>query len=297
MVNKQSKLKKNYKKEILDNYVVVTTVNKNYLKIFDLWYHYFESTEYKSILKVITIDQESEDYISEKSIETIFVEKPSSNFDKIVVWRFEIILNLLKQGKNIIQTDADAIWINPRLEQIVDDSYDIQISTEYGIPENVLSKWGFTLCTGFIIFHSNPNIISFVKSWIEKCVNVKGDQTVFNNLLLDNGIQWEQNNITKNTGFVKKLNLNIEAISYYTIGRTIEEESNISIFHPYLPSNNQNLKIIDLIKRLKLIDDDPFLDDLFRQVILNPKGWLISTIGWAAIIYHKGRRKLKERFN
>ena len=50
-------------KEILDNYVIVTTINKNYLKIFDLWYHFFSLTKYKTLLQVITLDKESDDYV------------------------------------------------------------------------------------------------------------------------------------------------------------------------------------------------------------------------------------------
>jgi len=67
-IQKAQSKKISIEQDILENYVIVTTVNKNYLKIFDLWYHYFKTTKYKSILRVITIDRESEAYISEKSI-------------------------------------------------------------------------------------------------------------------------------------------------------------------------------------------------------------------------------------
>ncbi len=284
-------------KEILENFLIVTTINKNYLKIFDLWYHYFKFSKYKSLLRVITLDKESDDYISKKSIYTIFIGKPTQNFDKIMIYRIELILEILQSGKNVIQTDADAIWVNPNLEEIVDKMFDIQISTEYGIPEEVLSEWGFTLCCGFAIFQSNKNVISFFKKWKENCVNDKGDQIIFNKLLLKYGMKWEQDSITKNTGYIEKLNLRVEAIDYFSIGRTIEGDSNLSIYHPFLPSNNQNLKIIDLIKRLKLIDDDPFLDDYMRSIVINPIGWILTTYGWAVIVYHKGRRKLRERFS
>ncbi len=284
-------------KEILENYLIVTTINKNYLKIFDLWYHYFKESNYSSILRVITIDKESDDYITKKSIETIYVGKSTSNFNKIVALRFEIIFNLLKEGKNVIQTDADAIWLNPNLESIINEKFDIQVSTEYGIPEDVLSKWKFTLCTGFAIFQSNENVISFIKQFLNLCFKINNDQVVFNQLLLQSGIKWEKDCITENAGYVEKLNLRIEAMDYFTIGRTIEDDSDLSIYHPFLPSNNQNLKIIDLVNRLKLLSDDPFLDDYMRSIITNPIGWIVTAYGWAAIVYYKGIRKIRERIN
>ncbi len=284
-------------KEILENYLIVTTINKNYLKIFDLWYHYFKESNYSSILRVITIDKESDDYLTKKSIETIYIGKSTSNFNKIVALRFEIIFNLLKEGKNVIQTDADAIWLNPNLESIINEKFDIQVSTEYGIPEDVLSKWKFTLCTGFAIFQSNENVISFIKQFLNLCFKINNDQVVFNQLLLQNGIKWEQDCITKNIGYVEKFKLRIEAMDYFTIGRTIEDDSDLSIYHPFLPSNNQNLKIIDLVNRLKLLSDDPFLDDFMQSIITNPIGWIVTAYGWAAIVCHKGIRKIRERIN
>ncbi len=280
---------------ILENYIIITTVNKNYLKIFDLWYHYFQKTNYASILRVITIDKESNDYISKKSIETIYLGKPTSNFNKIVVWRFDIIFNLLKQGKSVIQTDADAIWVDANLEHIINEKFDIQISVEYGIPEDVLAKWKFTLCTGFAIFHSNDSVLSFYKYFLEYCADIKDDQMAFNRLLLKNGMEWELKHITRNSGSLKKFNLLIEAVSYYTIGRTIEEKSDLSVFHPFLPSNNQNLKVLDLIRRLKTINNDPFLDSYRKSIILSTNGWISTAIGWTAVVFHKAIRNLKKK--
>lgn len=278
-------------KNILKNYLIITTVNKNYLKIFDLWYHYFEKSNYTSILRVITIDKESDDYISKKSIKTIHIGKPTSNFNKIVVWRFEIIYNLLQKGKSIIQTDADAIWVNPKLEPIINSKFDIQISTEYGIPEDVLAKWKFTLCTGFIIFQSNDKVLTFFKSFLKKCAGTKDDQVAFNHLLIQNGMKWDKDQITQNSGYLKLFNLHIEAIDYFTIGRTVEEESSMSVFHPFLSSNNQNIKVIELIKRLKTMNSDPFLDSYRHSILLSPKGWIVTTLGWFGVVYHKALRE------
>lgn len=281
---------------ILQNYLIITMVNKNYLKIFDLWFHYFEQSNYTSILRVITIDKESDDYISKKSIKTIHIGKPTSNFNKIVVWRFNVIYDLLQKGKSIIQTDADAIWVNPKLEPIINPKFDIQISTEYGIPEDVLAKWKFTLCTGFIIFQSNDKVLTFYKHFLNQCSETKDDQVAFNHLLIQNDMKWDMDQITQNSGYLKSFDLHIEAIDYFTIGRTVEEESSMSVFHPFLPSNNQNMKVIELIKRLKMISSDPFLDSYRQSILSSLKGWIFTAIGWVGVVYHKAIREFAKAY-
>ena len=279
----------NSEKDLFDNYLVITIVNKRYLKIFELWYHYFKSTGYHDILRVITVDRESEKFVSEKSIKTIYLNKTNSDFYQIIMWRFEIISKLIREGKNVIHTDSDAFWLKPDLPKIIKKGYDIQVSIGFGIPIRALEKWDFTLCTGFLIIKSNPRTIKFMDLWLQSCHRIEDDQIAFNEVLLDGELKWEFDNRLINRGRSEKFDLNIEAIDYFTVARTVEE--NISIFHPFLPSNNQNLKIIDLIKRLKLINNESFLDDYLNKILFDPYGWIISGIDWIIMISHKIKKK------
>jgi len=278
----------------LENYLVITTVNKNYLKIFDIWWHYFQRTKYKSKLKVITLDKESDRFISDKGIESIYIGKSSRNFSKIILWRFETIFKLLQQGKNIIHTDADAFWINPQLDSIVNEKFDIQVSIAYGIPTKAVENWGFTLCTGFMILQSNPKVLSFVKSWVDSCAEIKDDQISFNNLLLNEGVKWELTDNTRNFGHNVEYGLNIEALPVDLVSRKVRK--NLAIYHPYLPSNHQNFKVFDLIKRLRSIDNNPYLHKSFMKTLTSPLGWINSTYGWIAIMFFKAKKRATNFF-
>jgi len=281
--------------EIINDYVVLTTVNKNYLKIFDIWYQYYSKTSYKPILHVITLDKKSEEHIGGKSIKTISLNNPTNNFSKVIHERTKVIRDLLKEGKNIIHTDSDAFWINPKLDKIINKKYDIQGSIGYGIPYEAISKWGFAICTGFVIVHSNPNTISFSDQWANEVPKFFSDQKAFNHLLLRDGVEWRLNEVTKNIGYNKEFGLNIEAISHDIITRPINK--NAMIYHPFLPSNHQNIKIIDLIKRLKQIDNrNDFLDQHLKSVMYNPIGWMLTTYGWAGVVFHKGVKRIKQKY-
>jgi hypothetical protein len=278
--------------EILDNYLIITTVNKNYLKIFDIWYHFFCKSQYSSILRVITLDKKSEKYISKKSIRTIYSGKSSYSFSKIIQWRFEEIFKLLKQGKNIIQTDADAFWIDANLPIIINERYDIQTSIGFGIPTTAVKTWGFSLCTGFMIIQSNNRIFEFMQDWLTECSKVKDDQVAFNNIFLKNNFSWKSGQCTVNEGLCTKYKLKLEAIDIKLVSRPYNQ--NLQIYHPYLNSNHQLVKIKILRQRLhKLNAADNYINSHLSKALKNPLDWFSATYGWLMVLIHKTIKKMQ----
>jgi hypothetical protein len=293
MIENENKLAPNpVDQHILDNYLIVTTVNKNYLKIFDIWYHFFKTSAYTSILRVITFDKKSEGYISKKQIRTIHPGKSTNSFAKLIQWRFEEIEKLIEKGKSIIQTDADAFWINPKIEHVVNEKFDIQCSISYGIPPKSVERWGFTLCTGFMIIQSNCTVKKLMKNWIKEISRVKDDQVAFNNLILKNNPKWELKNVERNHCFCTKDTIYLEAIDTNLVSRTFKQD--MLIFHPFLDSNHQLKKIKILSEKFNNNEiGDQTIDQYFSSELNNALNWVIATIGCLNVVFYKFVKKMK----
>ena len=208
-----------------------------------------ESSGYLEHVIVITLDKKSDEFVKKKSLQSINKNTSSRDFYRIVLVRWKVIRELLSQGWNVINSDADAIWLNPLLHKIVNNTFDMQVSIGYGIPTEAVSRWGFTLCTGFMVFQSNARVIHFMDTWIELCLQIGDDQIAFNNILLDDEINWESTSISVNHANSLKHDLLIEAIHYKLISRELYDET--LIFHPYLSNYHQNIKFVKLTNILK----------------------------------------------
>jgi hypothetical protein len=286
--------------EIIDRYSIVTAIDKNYLKIFDLWFKYFERTNYLSCLCVIVYDDKSEKFIQEKGIiNSIRIKEKINHPRDIFVSRLTAIKKILETGKNIIHTDADAFWLNAKLESIIKEDFDIQISIGYGMPKSALKKWGFSLCCGFFILHSNNSTIKLLDKWIFKSIEMMHDQKALNELFIENVVQWRLNDTFYNVGFCQNLNINIEAIDYKKISR--KKEKGILIYHPYLSSKFQEIKLLTAISSLMKINSEKFLYSIYYKTLFDPSGWskvfyktLSDPLGWGKGFYKSLKRSFKK---
>lgn|GEM_PF-2585449 len=276
--------------EIVNNYNIVTAIDKNYLKIFEVWMQYFEKWNYTSCLKVIVFDDTSEEYINRKGISSIRVHEKIRNARDIYVTRLNAILELLKSGKHVIHTDSDAFWLRDLLPSVIKKDFDLQISIGHGIPKRAIKEWHFSLCCGFFIFQSNVNTLRFFEKWIAKSIEMNHDQNALNELFLDNTTHWKFDNAFYNEGFCSNLNMKIEAINYKIISRETNERE-IAIYHPYLSSPFEEIKLLNAITQLRKINDDKFLSSTYYKTLFN-------FFGWNRVLYNSIKRlilKIKKR--
>lgn len=258
-------------KRILEEYIILTTVNKRYLKIFEVWMEYFNQLHYTHILHVITYDKESEEYISRKGIRTIRVYDKVKTPNDIFYTRLKVILEFLKQGKHVVHTDADAFWLKDVLPAIANKDFDLQISIGYGIPESVLNEWGFVLCCGFYILHSNKNTINFFDQWMPRGVEKRSDQRALNELLLTHGMKWNCDSIERNTGCCSYFNLSIQAIDFNLVSR--KGKKGVWIYHPSLKVKYEQIKLRTALSKLMKIDDSTFLEKMYSKSYFNLSIW------------------------
>jgi len=239
------------------NYVIIASVDKNYLLMFQIWHSQFKKLKLKTELVVLTFDDESFRVINNKKIKCHRVFKTVSKPNDIYVWRLEIIKEYLQQKINVVHTDLDAFWFSKKVMNLPNDNFDLQISKGSGTPQNAFKNWGFTMCCGFYILNSNFNSLRFIDTWIEKSNNLNHDQKALNEIFLNDNIEWKENTDLNKIGFSKNFNLKIEVFNTATISRGKEEidKTKLLIFHPYLSSPTQSEKVSEVKRRLKTLNN------------------------------------------
>jgi len=98
----------------------------------------------------------------------------------------------LQDGYDVLLSDTDALWFKDPVERLVtENSCDIVISTEHDItsPPRFDEKYGYTLCTGWVVFKNTPGVIRYLDSVLaldeqQKKKNKYSDQAIFNHSLM-----------------------------------------------------------------------------------------------------------------
>lgn len=120
--------------------------------------------------------------------------------------RWHYILKLLEQGKHVLLSDIDSLWLSRRnLKEELEDS-DVDVFHAYGgtVPSFPLLQFqvqGFTLCGCLSWWRSTPKVLKFVRALVNECKCRRlhcrcqcDDQRVLNKLVAPGGdyeIEWD----------------------------------------------------------------------------------------------------------
>jgi len=276
-------------------YIVITSVDKNFLKIFGLWDIFFRRSDIDFKLHVACFDNESKNYLEKRGIEHSNINVRDYSSSLIWIHRLEIIRNFLKQGYSIIHSDLDAFWIHPEVKKIINPVYDMQMSIGHGLPKDIVKEWGFSLCCGFFILQSNDKMISFVEQWLIRAKDLMDDQIALNSMFHKIGLVWERTDDLYNYSYSEKYHIKIEAIAYQKIARIARlgdvDAGKVVVFHPYLGRDrSEEIKLLDAVYMIKDMKKKSFLNNLYFKT-------LIHTIIFRKYKERKELRKFIRRLN
>lgn len=135
------------------------------------------------------------------------------------IWlrRFQTVQVLLNSGMNVLMSDADAIWLKDPTDLLRGD-----IAASRGMmPSDVASRFGVSVCMGFVYFRSVAPVRMLVEEILDKGVQIPGekfdDQTEFNNKLVEHDLKF-----SKKLGYIES-----EEIDYGNV--SIGEDMTIDI--------------------------------------------------------------------
>ena len=107
-----------------------------------------------------------------------------------MMWKLMVTQDFLAAGHDVILSDTDALWLKDPVEDLFySNSNDVVASTVWAdnaFPPKFREKYGYTLCTGWIGFRSNPKAIGLLDRVMAKAKwrRETSDQRAFNNFLM-----------------------------------------------------------------------------------------------------------------
>jgi hypothetical protein len=93
-------------------------------------------------------------------------------------------------GVSIVQSDADALWFKDPIQPFfVEQPFDFMCSQGALYPQSAWERWGFVLCTRFIMIRGTPASERLLREVCQRGMAIPGfdDQVVMNDLLGDMG--------------------------------------------------------------------------------------------------------------
>ncbi|MDA4847451.1 putative nucleotide-diphospho-sugar transferase [Hoeflea poritis] len=188
------------------NTTVFTVINRQYTRIAAAW-----ATSVRSASgidpTIVCSDQESHTFLSDRgfSCDGAYMASEYSYWKKSV-WqnsgfksdsathtislKFPAALKYLNLGRNIIFSDADAIWLSDPLPEL--NLCDFDIAFQPGsFPRESKEAWGFSICTGFFALRAGEPARRLCSEAVE---NFSGDdQICLNGLLLNQyDVRWNE---------------------------------------------------------------------------------------------------------
>ena len=222
-------------------YVVLTTVNRRFLLMFDLWFRYYVDVGIGWPVHVAAIGAEACVAMQARVRrgQPLAVHPLPAGRGLVPVRRFLVVKALLDRGFDVVLTDLDAFWLSDGVRGLPDRRFDLQASIAYKWPPAAVAAWGFSLCCGFVIIHSTVATRRLMRQWIAQA-QTSDDQHALNHILMDHGMRWEHSGrVDGNEGACGALNLTVEAIDYRAVTRTGDvrrvDRTRVRVFHGLLP--------------------------------------------------------------
>ena len=265
-------------------YVVFTIVNRRFLGMFDLWFRYYAETGIRCPVHVVAVGPAACAEMQARAArgQPLVVHPLEPGPRRVTVRRLHVLKALLDRGLDVVSTDLDAFWLSKRTLELADRRFDVQMSvTPYAWPPEATAAWGFSLCCGFSIIHSNASTRRLMDLWIAK--SVRSDQKAFNHILLEHGTQWKRGGgVNGNQGTCHALDLTIEAIDDRGVTRTHDirriDRSRLLVFHPFLVcARREEEKVLRSIAGLGRLRPRMFLCAAAARALLRAaQRWMVS---------------------
>ena len=159
----------------------ITNGKEGYPEMAAVWASFLDKLNINNYI-IYCLDKESFAYLNERGIGCELVRKDpkikyklfeekearfNERFGLIAAYKLMIAKDLLKQGKNIIFADTDALFCHnpiPLINRLL-TQHDCLLSTDapsHAHPKKIRDQMGFTLCSGFFVFKASPKAVNFI---------------------------------------------------------------------------------------------------------------------------------------
>ena len=182
----------------------ITNGKEGYPEMAAVWAKFLDKLNINNYI-IYCLDKESFDHLNERGIRCEIVRKKpqikyknfegrelrdNERYGLVASYKLMIAKDLLKQGKNIIFADTDALFCRnpiPLINRLL-TQHDCLISTvthPMAYPEKIRKQIGFTLCSGFFVLKASPRAVNFLSGLQEHLSHYSDLQARLNFYLWD----------------------------------------------------------------------------------------------------------------
>jgi hypothetical protein len=169
----------------LREYKIFTCIDYNYRRLGLNWAKSLERINVKNYV-IFSLDEKCHDFLTLKKIPSVLYKSEGINdFNKMGLYRYKILLELLAKNEVVVYSDVDAIWLGNPIPNLINLKYDACMSVEKhktACPASVRSDWKMTICTGWALFGNSCKklIEDFVNNFDNINEGKGNDQARFN---------------------------------------------------------------------------------------------------------------------
>jgi hypothetical protein len=229
--------------------IILTFINSKYVPIFDVFYKYFKEHNLDNLL-VICLDKDTQNEVTDLGVRTMFVDYIICDICDFWRFRLSVINNIFKYSeKNIIHTDVDCFWLK-NIIQVFDalPNYDLIGHVSFGHPIQIVEKIGFVMCCGLYFLRYSKKTMNLLDRILAQRLNFVDDQVYFNHYIYENHEKIQDANfehLYKTIDLKDKICVGI--IKDSVVSR--EYQDGLFCFHPFLPSDKINEKLVVINKK------------------------------------------------
>lgn len=107
------------------------------------------------------------------------------------VHRMRVLCELMDEGRDVIHSDADAVWIADPLPYILGCEKQMVFSQGTIWPPDVHTRHGLVLCCGLFYLRNTPDVRAFLQEVDRRMPRDLDDQICINRLISERGVVWE----------------------------------------------------------------------------------------------------------
>ena len=181
-----------------DPAIVMQVVSENYV---DLQRNFMRLMEYNSVftrhhLYLMCMDDASVEIFAALGIRC--VPLGALEFNTIHdVWRTRVraLSCLVMEGHDVIMSDSDALWLGDPMDYFSLPAVQSSsvVSSRGSLPGSLSSKWGATMCLGFIFFRATGPGMNKLQTAMETFVlRIGDDQIAANKAVSRLGVTWDE---------------------------------------------------------------------------------------------------------
>lgn len=171
--------------------IILCFVNGLYEQIARNWLCAIGRLELLESVLLVTLDEAAEAAFGPHAVKTLHRPIASAGVRDIWLHRARIVAEFLRQGKDVVHSDADAVWLGNPLPYLFGEADDAVFSQGTVWPPESFARRRFVLCCGLYGIRSNPLTIAFMDALLPAIEKYGDDQKALNYLVDERLGDWQ----------------------------------------------------------------------------------------------------------